>query len=264
MHSEAWHQLIRDDRPLKRHPDLVEAFDRAAARLEAAHMGYLLPFFARLAATYARWADDLPGSERYHHARPFGLLIHAAETVDWAFAIRGNLMESFRPVWHEVLLTLALLHDCGRLFDVDIPDPCHGDSWDPTTMPLHLFRETRFISPTDPVRWRPGRGIQTHEDRFFDLVPVLVDSTKGIEFISGLSHAWTKYLDRRRPRGMIHDFYPYAVAQVVASADQQSVRQDLLRQKAPRHPPPGPSNAPVCCYSSPPLMRSPFPGGSLR
>lgn len=258
MISTAWDNLTSDIRPLTKHPEVRTAFHRAAARVESAGMSSLLPFLAKLGETYAKWTDDLPGSERYHHARPYGLVIHAAETVEWAFAIRGTLMDSFAPVWHQVLLTLALLHDCGRLFDIEIEDSHHGDYWDPTLMSLHLFRETRWLREGHPVRWRSGRGFASHEDRFFDLAPILVGGKEGMEFISALSQAWSKYLDRRWQRDRMLDFHPYAVAQVVAAADQHSVREDLRRQKAAPHPPPRLADAPVGCYSSSGLSRRPF------
>jgi hypothetical protein len=264
MLSAAWHQMTRDIPSLTRPPDVRVAFDRAAARLEANHMFYLLPFFAQLGETYAKWVDELPGSERYHHAHPHGLIVHAAETVEWAFAIRGDLMDTFMPVWHEVLLTVALLHDCGRLFEVEVEDPHDEVFWDPLRQPLALFRETRYLEPGYPVRWRSGRGLQAHEDRFFDLVPLLLGGEVGMEFLSALSRTWSRYLDRRRDVETCLDPYPYALAQVVAAADQHSVREDLRRRKASPRPPPGPSNAPVFCYSSPALPRRTFPGGSGR
>lgn len=253
MRSPAWHDLTRGVWPFERHPEVGDAFDRAAARLEAARSGDLLPFFAWLAARYSRWTDDVPASERYHHARPFGLLIHSAETVDRAFAIRGSLMNSFDPGWHPVLLILALLHDCGRLFDVVVHDPCLDDFWDPLRMPLHLFRETRFIPEGTPARWRAGRGVDGHEWRSLDLLPVLLGDTYSGDFRSRLDAAWIKYLTRFRRKDILSDHYPFAVGRLVASADQLSVQADRHRP-----PPEAQANAPVRYHQTPPGTRTHF------
>jgi hypothetical protein len=257
MRSKAWHARTEGVWPFNRHPEVNEAFDRAAARLEAERSVELVEFFAWLAPIYARWADDVPASERYHHVRPFGLLIHSAETVERAFAIRGSLMDSFDPVWHRVLLTLAFLHDCGRLFDVEVYDPCLDDYWDPLQMPLHLFRETRFIPEGTPARWRAGRGVQPHEWRSLDLLPVLLGDVFSGDFETKLRDAWLKYVRRFLMKSSVSDAYPYTFGRLVAAADQLSVQADR-RNRALRPPPEGPANAPVRYHPSPPPLRTPF------
>lgn len=264
MLSELWSSLTRSTWPFKQHREVDDAFDRAAARLEASHAGYLVHFLAWLAGRYAHWTDDLPASERYHHVRPFGLLIHSAETVERAFAIRRDLMEFFPPVWHQVLVALALLHDCGRLFDVAVSDADRGESWDPLQISLREFRRTRYARP---MIWRAGRGIHTHEWRSLDLLPILLGEDDGDEYRWRLNDAWCKYLGRHWRKDDIPAFQAFAIAQLVASADQLSVQQDR-RTTASRPPPEGGANAPVRCYSTPLPSRSvfsfPFRGGPKR
>jgi len=175
--------------------------------LEQGHLQYLVPFFANISAYYARWTYDLPASERYHHTFRFGLLIHSAETVERAVALSRDLMESFAPVWHEVLIALALLHDFGRLFEVEVVDQRDGVTWDPLREPLDDFYKTRFVPLEDHFRWRPGRGIRTHEYRALDLQPHILGPYYEDEFQLRLVDAWWKYFKRVWKSDFVHDFY---------------------------------------------------------
>jgi len=250
MQSETWNHWIGDRWPFREYPAVNHAFDRVAARLELGCLRYLVPFFANISASYARWAYDLPASERYHHSYRFGLLIHSAETVDSALALSRDLMDRFEPVWHEVLIALALLHDCGRLFEVEVVDQRGGATWDPLQGPLDTFYRNGFVPLEDRFRWRPGRGIRTHEYRALDLQPLILGPYYEDEFELRIVDAWRKYFERVWKSVLIHDFYPYAVAHIVACADRQSVREDRLRQKTSAAPPDPKGTPPECYYSS--------------
>lgn len=112
-------------------PAVRDIHDRAISRLQALGWPELAPFFTELLARFARWTMDLPGSERHHHSYPYGLLIHSADTVDRAFALGADCIRWLPLPWLQVLLILALFHDCGRLLDFVVRDPASGDTWDP-------------------------------------------------------------------------------------------------------------------------------------
>jgi hypothetical protein len=123
-------------------------------------------------------------------------------------------------------------------------------------------RGSRNLHITGRATWRAGRGIRSHEWRSLDLLPVLLGEDRGEEYRWRLVDAWHKYLDRSWRRDNIPDFQAFAVAQVVASADQISV-QDDRRRRASQPPPEAGANAPEYCYSTPWVSRSvhlpPFP-----
>jgi hypothetical protein len=69
-----------------------------------------------------------------------------------------------------------------------------------------------------------------------------------------LTDAWSKYLRRHRV-DCLDDFYPDAVAQLVARADRHSAKEDQVR-KTRRLAPPRTGDAPVPYYSPRPQTRS--------
>lgn len=82
---------------------------------------------------------DLPASERHHHSWPFGLVEHSLEVALGTLAIISTAAHRSDPVARLVAptLTVALLHDLGKVFDVD----------------------PAFLT------WRRGRGFLGHADQ---------------------------------------------------------------------------------------------------
>ena len=72
-------------------------------------------------AGFLSMVRDLPASERHHHSWPFGLVEHSLEVALGALAIISTAAYRSDPVARLVAptLTVALLHDLGKLFDVD-------------------------------------------------------------------------------------------------------------------------------------------------
>jgi hypothetical protein len=212
-------------------PAVLALHDRIVRRLEVLGWPELAAFFSPLLARYARWAMDLPGSERHHHAFPYGLLLHSAETVDRAFALGENMIRCLPLPWLKVLVVLALLHDCGRLFDLVVRCPRSGDLWNPLEESLFGFRAARYL-PLEgggEVAWRPGRGLDGHERHLADFPSVLLRSAEREPIRDLLPTAVSQY----RWRSSREEIWVYLeanlVAEVVAAADLSNARSDWAR-----------------------------------
>ena len=253
MRSKAWHDLTRRVWPFDRHPDVADAFDRAAARLEAERSCDLLRFFAWLAPRYARWTDDVPGSERYHHARPFGLLIHSAEAVERAVAVGIATSPGLPTEWVQATIAFALFHDCGRLLDIHASGP-DGRVWDPfETSLLDFCRDAKVT-----WRWKPGRGLDRHEYISHDLFPSFLPQQAFDPLLPLLKDAWYGYVSRDWAGPDSVGSYAWCAAGIVAWADQRSAEDDRFARKwAARSSPTARVDAPVYYYQ-------PKPPGSSR
>ncbi len=142
----------------------------------------------RLAARFALYVWDLPASERDHDAGPFGLLDHSLEVARRAV---GELVRpSFRPsedpavnyreqpVWAYSGFVLGLLHDLGKVLDLDVLAPGGESPWNPASEPLGLFlkRLGRAGSGRECWRWKIGRGLNGHVPKGEALVPAVLPS----------------------------------------------------------------------------------------
>ncbi len=142
----------------------------------------------RLAARFALFVWDLPASERDHDAGPFGLLDHSLEVARRAV---GELVRpSFRPsedpavnyreqpVWAYSGFVLGLLHDLGKVLDLDVLAPGGESPWNPASEPLGLFlkRLGRAGSGRECWRWKKGRGLNGHVPKGEALVPAVLPS----------------------------------------------------------------------------------------
>ncbi len=161
------HRELRDRLPALSPFQKTELVDRVLARLA------LLVF-------------DLPASERHHHTGRFGLLDHtldvaartARELSGGAFQISPDPAVAHRegPLWAYAGVVLALVHDLGKILDLDVLAPGSAERWDPMSEPLVRFAERHGIRETSPAlyHYHPGRGMDGHEQATGTLMPLLL------------------------------------------------------------------------------------------
>ena len=100
----------------------------------------------RTALRFALYVVDLPASERDHDAGPFGLLDHSlgvaraavGELVRPSFRASEDPAENYReqPIWAYSGFVLGLLHDAGKVFDLEVVPKAGGPAWNPLEGPL--------------------------------------------------------------------------------------------------------------------------------
>ncbi len=141
------------------------------------------PALALLTA-FARWVFFLPASESNHHAMPYGLLWHSL-SVAWrftsSFQLRpdiGRRLEELKPEdkrpWLLAGVAAAVLHDCGKLFDMVFRSVPAGRIWNPLREPVTTFIN-RLAKRSDVVlQYVPGRGLKGHEAKGRALIPVIL------------------------------------------------------------------------------------------
>jgi hypothetical protein len=117
-------------------------------------------------AAFLPLAKDLPASERHHHAWPFGLVEHSLEV---ALGTLARIADAARrsPLVAPFLgpaLAVALLHDLGKIFDVDGAN----QSWRRGRGFLGHSDQTELILSLTPAEWSaPVRSIATRYDARF-------------------------------------------------------------------------------------------------
>jgi len=214
--------------PKEDRPDLV---DQAAHRL-------------------ALYVVDLPGSEKHHHREPYGLLDHSLEVA--RAATRELVRPSFRvsedpaanyreqPIWAYSGFVLGLLHDVGKVLDLEVVLPGGTSAWNPLSEPLssYLAREGRKSSGSETWRWTKGRGLNGHVWKTEALTPLVLPLRS------------RDYLGHRLPqllrvfseayKGGKEDWRHGPAGRVVASvrdADQAHVDADRRSKDAQEEPP---------------------------
>jgi hypothetical protein len=203
--------------------------------------GTMEEYLGRLLDPLVLWIMDLPASEANHHAYPYGLLDHALE-VGLAAAMAcakvaehdhfgGDLPE--RVCGNRILLAtrLGLLHDIGKVFDVEVKDEKSGDIWDPMQEPLAYFKvrhELPILGPS-PLRFVKGRGLNGHEEKGKKLISRLLHPRTPLGARSATGRAYHTYIGRYevppRPRPVPLDF----IANCVHEADAESARRSRVK-----------------------------------
>ncbi|RJX68699.1 relaxase [Vibrio sinensis] len=181
---------------------------------------------------FAMCCQDLPASESYHHATPRGLLLHSLDVAIYAMRIRRNyiLPPNTVPedvihkeiVWVYGVFLCALLHDVGKVLDMEIE--------------LFVGEEKT------PVRWTPALGTITqpyrfryHQERHYSqhqhsglmwLTPLLGENPMAaITSDRQLYHEISAYLSG-------HAGSDSVIGQILMQADAASVAQNLGADKA--------------------------------
>lgn len=194
-------------------------------------------FVVRVLGPLAIWIQDLPASESYHHAYRYGLLDHALEVA------LASLTEVGLRIWPRdpshcgdpalpgrvlrLTIALGLLHDVGKVFEVEVRDEKSGEIWDPLREPLLFFKVRHRIPIFSPTRfqYREKRGLHSHEKRGRNLLAHVLPKPLWKQIGWPLSEVYDCYLERfdlerlERPD-------PYScIAYIVQQADGDSTRR---------------------------------------
>ena len=156
-------------------------------------------------ARFLPLARDLPASERHHHRWPFGLLEHSLE-VALGTLTRISVAARQSDLVARLLaptLAVALLHDLGKVFDVDPGCPM-GRSW------------------------RRGRGFLGHPDQA-GLILTLIPKEWAAPVWAIADRYDTRFRRPRPPEDPPLDFLAVAIAR----ADGQSAWQGRIQH--PNH-----------------------------
>lgn len=114
----------------------------------------------------------LPASEYFHHAGPGGLFIHELEVATEAVALMAAAPDlgqnqtyeqkhHDKTRWIVAAAVAALIHDIGKILDVDVTDQ-HDNRWNPEVESL-LDWARRFGISEYFVTWKPTRQHKRHE-----------------------------------------------------------------------------------------------------
>lgn len=134
---------------------------------------------------FAHYVVDLPCSEHNHDSQPHGLLNHSLSVA--LAATRELVRPSFRtsedptinhreqPIWAYAGFVLGMLHDLGKVFDLDVVLSDGSPAWDPLSEPLSAFLEHhgRRSSGPETWRWKKGRG-DGHVEKLQGVAPRVV------------------------------------------------------------------------------------------
>lgn len=180
---------------------------------------------------YALWCQDLPASQNYHHTGKRGLLLHSLDVAIYAMRLRRNaiLPPNTPPedvihreiVWVYGVFLCALLHDSGKIMDVDI-ELHQGEGgivrWTPVMGPITLPYRAKY---------HPARQYSTHQYTGHTLLSQLLsaDAMLAISSDKALYHTMMESLSG-------HSNPDNVIEQIVTQADAASVAQDLGADKA--------------------------------
>lgn len=140
----------------------------------------------RVAARFAMYVVDLPASESNHGAEAFGLLDHSLEVARSAvgelvrpgFRVSEDPAMNHRdqPIWAYSGFVLSLLHDVGKVLDLEVAVGQNGATWNPIAEPLvaYLGRHRLDASGREAWRWKEGRGINGHVSKVNALAPLIL------------------------------------------------------------------------------------------
>ena len=129
----------------------------------------------RVLVRFALFVGDLPASDKDHDSGPYGLLNHSLE-IAWQVVMELTkpgfkpspdpvAADRERPGWVYAGFLAALLHDVGKVFDVEV-NSGKGEGgapsaiWNPRVQPLVAFLESRGMKAAHPehTKFRAGRG----------------------------------------------------------------------------------------------------------
>lgn len=201
------------------------------------------PYMENLLNPLILWFMDLPASESHHHAHPYGLLDHSLEVALLVLAEcipRLMPQDCERRLYNQALrlsVALSLVHDIGKLLNVEVKDKKSGETWNPMREPLAYFKarhELPILEPTE-FRFRPGRGLNGHEQKGRNLLPILLHPKIWRSMGRKISKSYEAYTGRyetptpARPAPL--DF----IADCVHRADGASAARSRTKGSKPGH-----------------------------
>lgn len=148
----------------------------------------------QVAHRYASFVVDLPASEKSHDRAPYGLLDHSLqvaraatrELVRPGFRVSEDPAANYReqPIWAYSGFVLGLLHDVGKVLDLEVVLPGGGGVWNPFSEPLARFltRAGRTSSDPETWHWTKGRGMNRHVWKTEALVPLVLPD-RSVHFV---------------------------------------------------------------------------------
>ena len=187
-------------------------------------------FVVDTVVNYAMYCQDLPASESYHHAGKRGLLLHSLDVAIYAMRIRRNfiLPPNTAPedvihreiVWVYGVFLCALLHDSGKINDVEI------ELFEPDSEPTKWSIALGPITQPYRCRYLAERQYTTHQYTGHSLLGHVLshDAMLAISSDRALYQTMVEYLSgHKNPDNVI--------SQIVIQADASSVAQDLGADK---------------------------------
>jgi hypothetical protein len=196
----------------------------------------------QLLIRFAAWVGDLPASERFHHARDYGLLDHSLEVA--AHATRAlsdrsfpgwedaGASESDRRAWHYGAFVCGLLHDVGKVHDLEVRATPNADPWSPIVEPLAEYLARHGLTRTGPSlrHHLAGRGV-AHQWRsphlYLGLLPVEARRFLGRRFVLLLDAVEGV----RSPARWISSEPAAQIVKAIHRADIESARSDDGRKR---------------------------------
>ena len=228
----------------------------------------------RVLVRFALFVGDLPASEKDHDSGPYGLLNHSLEIayeVVMALSKPGFksspdpvVAERERPAWVYAGFLAGLLHDVGKVFEIEVTT---GDGegelnparWNPRVQPLVAFLESRGMKIAYPehARFRPGRGFGTHE-RTGALLHAVVLPPSVIEFAGlPLTQVVEAYIEKSVMQDDQH--LPEGARRVSETISNIEGRHRIQTRKATHHPQASTKGVP-----EPEKMKAPGPGPEVK
>lgn len=196
--------------------DLMGDLDRARKR----------ELVDRVLVRFALWVVDLPASEAHHDSRPGGLLDHSLKVTHAVAQALSNstLRLSYdpvedtreRPLWIYAGFVSALLHDVGKLYDLEVSSPNGKETWNPQAEPLAAFlgRWGLKRTPTALYRFLPGRGLKAHKGRSPIFQPLILPPEANAYSGKRLPYVTEAYVESAQ--GELPPHIPEAARQVAA------------------------------------------------
>ncbi len=150
-------------------PTLKKISDLLLGEGDTTYKDFFLPLLQR----FYNFVLDLPASEEHHHSREGGLFSHSLDVAlrallgfkGFSFKVKTadgvrDAGQTFRqkPSWQYGVLVSALLHDIGKVFDVEVT--ANSVSWQPAQENLCDFA---LKHPSFSIAWFPNRGKQHKE-----------------------------------------------------------------------------------------------------
>lgn len=129
----------------------------------------LMPVLTRL----IKWVNIMPASETHHHSGACGLFVHSLQCAQAAVAVAEQrlmgknvtLQQRYqdRPRWLLAAGVLGLIHDVGKVFDVEVVADS-GDKWNPFLESMWQWAK-RINAQRIFMIWRKDRVHKQHELR---------------------------------------------------------------------------------------------------
>jgi SepF-like predicted cell division protein (DUF552 family) len=187
--------------------------------------------FYDLMRRFLRKVYDIPASQAHHHSERFGLFAHSLETtinalakqhriLELRFDRNGDLDSQFNLRNKERILfrtaVQGLLHDAGKIFDMDIISKTNEFAFDPLEHNLMDF----CLSHGDYIiSWHSGRTGKHEKRNIVVLFEILSDHDR--KYISGVNFL-----------RLIDEFFGYdpkeTMREILKDADVQSVRSSFI------------------------------------